>query len=321
MVFSNLKMSHKNDTLDSDDDAPESLSLSQSKASAKKYDDIRLATEANTKRKLKEKNRRMDEILKERSTNNRSKPGRRNGDSTSKIKDGSTISERSLSNEKGPSVEREGESNEDGPLADEQSEEVASNSDDEFAGFRAGQSSAASEDDDLAMESDESEDLTKDENMSEMSGTESESDTLSISEKTGRKQSQREQLDNLPDHFFSSALSTITPPKSPDKKKKVNFKTESNKLHQSRLRKHKSHKAKDIVVGSKTVRTVDAKKLQTSIAASRTVPPTKVKRFFETSLGLGSYKKGFRTIWERKPTNIVVNRSHLLPARSFVRNG
>ena len=227
-------MPHIDNSSDSEDDAPESLSLSQSKAAAKKYDNIRLSTEATAKRKLKEKNKKMDEILKERSASNqKGKPGKKDDDQ-----------HRASKRVKLDTSEKEGQSSTERPLVEDKQgdDDVISDAEEEFEGFgAASQSSSASEEDE--NDSEDSGISNEDESAS---GTDSESDAVSEGE---RRQNSKGQSDYLPDHIFSSALSKLVSPATVNRNKKTKLKIGNEELHQSRRKKHRANKVKDTVIG------------------------------------------------------------------------
>ncbi|OBZ78006.1 hypothetical protein A0H81_01657 [Grifola frondosa] len=291
----------------SDDDAPEAFSFGSSKKTAKGAQDAVQRFHAAEKLKQKEKNRERDRALKERSAQANAK--RKAGAAgKSKVK-------------KLPIVESESEGDEDaeGGERDDletrmeramREAEEESSSDEDAAEDHSG----GSDEDDVESRSDADEDeqmsldgnAEEDDEMSESGGDEDEVPTAPKS---------RTNPNYLPDHLFKSAFSQASQsssakrpaahaPKAPPKK-----------------RKRTKRGSQDIVLGSRTIRTLPSSSEGIPSIASRALrPPTRTKRFLNRSLNLkGSVAAAKTKGWERRPANLGVMKRNG-PAAGFVRN-
>lgn len=220
-------MQHHSDT--SDDEAPESFSLSVTKKTAKKAAHELQQFHASEKQKSKGRRRQRDQILKER----RAQADARNP----KAEDGKVAGE----SDAGGDVEledrmqramREAAEESEGHSGEEGSEDGTD--DDE------GESSDEGEEEDVDMLSGSSEEDSEDENDEK---------TLPGRTSTSKLPKSSQKLDYLPDHVFSAAFSQSKASTSKSKSKsKVGAKTDGTpKLSTKRRRVKRS--SKDTVIG------------------------------------------------------------------------
>ncbi|KAF7350562.1 hypothetical protein MSAN_01615900 [Mycena sanguinolenta] len=123
---------------------------------------------------------------------------------------------------------------------------------------------------------------------------------------------------HLPDHLFASAFAS-----TPSTKKSL--RTPVAKPMKTKKRKRSTPGAKDLVVGSRTLRIASASTISRPVPA--TLPSRKIRKFTDRALSLkataatGRGKKNAKG-WERVPANLGVLRrtTHGPPAAGFVRN-
>ncbi|EJD08502.1 uncharacterized protein FOMMEDRAFT_16847 [Fomitiporia mediterranea MF3/22] len=311
-------ISNTNSSDNDDDDAPEAITLDQSKEHAKQLNEARQAAESDAKRKRKEKNRRTDENLKKRALETR-------GESTSapkkKLKTsvkGKHAEESSVSDDRQNLEDRmeramreaQAEEDEDGGDAwggfGEQSEpKTGSGSDIEYG--QASDDSRSNSDGEQGNLNfaDDYDDTEEEEEFDE--------ELLNM---PPQKQSR---MEYLPDHLFTDALSKT---QASNEQKSPPLKTTLKSKPERKRKPNRKGRTKDIILGSKVVRKVAPKVSHITSTASRTLPPGKVRRFYEDRLDLQA-KSRSRThnAWDRKAANIGNMRSSTLPAANFVRNG
>ncbi|XP_006456361.1 hypothetical protein AGABI2DRAFT_228284 [Agaricus bisporus var. bisporus H97] len=280
---------------DSESDAPETVTLTQSKKSSRKQTaDIRKA-EATVREKARVKNREKDRKLKERAAS-------RKGNDEKEFVDG-------LDKGKGKGGEERVEDEDEEDLetrmlrAMNDAEDEESEGEREFEAFDDGSSF-----DDSSMDEDESEFKGPGDDDEEMSTDEAD---LISTERPARSNSKPNNY--LPDELFQAAFSQ--PPNKPKNGSESNKKVVT-KTDKSRKKASSSSKAKDILVGSRTVRTFQPSKFQSVPSTSN--PSTKANKFLDRALGLKGQKLR-RKGWERKPANIGILRRNG-PAAHFVRN-
>ncbi|KAL5483431.1 hypothetical protein ACEPAI_8662 [Sanghuangporus weigelae] len=294
------------DISDNEDIAPETITLSDSKKHAKRLNKVQQTAESDAKRQRKERNRRRDENLKRRAQETRGDDKRRNERRLQREKTNENEDEETRNLEarmqramQEADVEEDDEKESWGDFEDQEDIEVGVGT-----GSDSDSSDHPSEENELS--SDESIYDVEEEGMGEGP--------------SDAEPSNDPELDYLPDHLFSEALSKKATTRS---KKDSSLDEQSLKTKSNQERKlTKKRKTKDIVLGSKTIRTISPKSTRVSLAASGTLPPGKVKRFYESHLNLrsnhASSKRG--SSWDRKAVNIGVLRSSTSPAAHFVRN-
>ncbi|KAL5521168.1 hypothetical protein ACEPAG_9090 [Sanghuangporus baumii] len=293
------------DISDNEDIAPEIVTLSDSKRHAKRLNEVQQTAESDVKRRRKERNRRRDENLKRRAQETRGDDKKRNErrlqrEKTNENEDEETrVLEARMQRAMQEAVAEEGDEKESwGDFKDQEDIEVGV-----ATGSDSDSSDHPSEENGLA--SDES-----------MCGVEEEGMGEGPSD---AEPSNDPELDYLPDHLFSEALSkkAATQSKKDSSLNEQSLKTKSNQ----KRKPAKKRKTKEVVLGSKTIRTISPNFSRVSLAASGTLPPGKIKRFYESHLNLrsnhASSKRG--SSWDRKAASIGVLRSRS-PAAHFVRS-
>ncbi|RPD56503.1 hypothetical protein L226DRAFT_531358 [Lentinus tigrinus ALCF2SS1-7] len=311
----------------SDDEAPEAVSFGSSKKSAKGERDAVEQFNASEKLKRKEKNRAIDHALKERSATSK-------GMGKGKARDlGKNVASSDEEDEEG-SDEGGGEG---GPSrrdlearmarammeADEEDDEEDGSAFEGFSGeedveMEGGEDQ--SEDDDMvdgkeAFDEDEDEEETEQDVDDEM-GAGSEEDEEE-DEEVGfpTKLPTSSKRNYLPDHLFKSALS-----KTSSKGSKIIFDDTSRPSpppSKQQKRKRTKSSPKDILLGSRTIRTLPKANAIPVKGLSR---PRRVEKFARSSINLkGDPLKSRTKGWTRKSANLgVMKRSG--PAANFVRN-
>ncbi|TCD61191.1 hypothetical protein EIP91_008797 [Steccherinum ochraceum] len=266
----------------SDDEAPEAVSFNSSKKTTKNEQAAVQKHHATEKQKRKEKNRNRDKALKERAAVAQVVL-RRKGKATAEGK-----SELEARMERAMR-DAEGESDEEDEDTDELEEDVALGSDEEFE--------------------DTSEDAVMDDagSINEEDGDEAEDDDDDDEEtpisQTTRRQPPKSTPNYLPDHLFASAFSQpqshTSSPKQLSKRKP--------KEQSTKKRKRSKKSSKDIVVGSRTIRTLPS---VASEAPTALRPTRGVDVFVKRSLNLtGNSKKAKTRGWERRAVNVGVLRT------------
>ncbi|KAI1792326.1 hypothetical protein LXA43DRAFT_1007632 [Ganoderma leucocontextum] len=298
----------------SDDEAPEAVSFGTSKKTAKGEQDAVKQHHAAQKQKRKEKNRAIDLALKDRSTNTKGK-GKAVGVGSGKQ---SKEAEATMPDEEDSSVDDAEEGKSGGPSREELEERMAramreaegesgsEEDDEEFEGLE----------DDVEMDGEDEEMGDEDEEMG--SADEDEDDDGEEEDQDGpltKPSSTSRKGDYLPDHLFKSALSHIG--------KKIVFDDDapllSPKDSPPRKRKRTKRTSKDILLGSRTIRTLSKPTAVAPAAAKGLAPPRRVDKFVKTSLNLkGDAAKAKAKGWNRQPANLGVMKRHG-PAAHFVR--
>ncbi|KAN0101025.1 hypothetical protein V8E55_001009 [Tylopilus felleus] len=299
----------------SDDDAPEVVSHSTSKASAKRVQKALHDFEAEEKARRKARNRERDQKLKERARVTR-------GEKTGGKLKGVRFTDQG---------ENEGESGEErsdvdvdddvearmlramrdaaGEAESGEGEDDEHDNEDEFRGFgmdlgddmasSSGSFSAQDEDDeDARMSLGESDSIdpeapTDDEEMDK------DEETLQASICRRSKKA-----DYLADDLFAAAFASQN--SKPVPKKRVE--PAQQETVKKRRRKF-STRPKDLVIGGRTIRTLPRHSDPRSQATARTVPSARVRRFVDQSLamkGKQALLKAKKKGWERRAANVGV---------------
>ncbi|KAF9449631.1 hypothetical protein P691DRAFT_799125 [Macrolepiota fuliginosa MF-IS2] len=284
----------------SDSDAPEAVSLSQSKKSIQQQNAGIRQAQVLAQQKTKLKNREKDQKLKERAAKNKNDDQvllKKRGEKKVVVEDPEGgdeviggVEARTLRAMKDAQVEDDDEDDED------------------FDEFREGSSfdgAFMDEDEDASGGSDDDEEgSNSDEAMeSQISEDEAEADSDSDVE----PESQPKKSNYLPDEIFKAAFSQTAKPKAA--KKDILSKKQQKK-------RKRTSTPKDVIVGSKAIRTLAS--TARPISSNAAVPSSKIKKFLDRTLALkGQTMRG--KSWERRPANIGVLRRNGPPAH-FVRN-
>ncbi|KAI0266454.1 hypothetical protein BC834DRAFT_843066 [Gloeopeniophorella convolvens] len=301
----------------SDSDAPEAVTLSNSASAAKGRDRALKEFHTAEKQKARERNRRRDERLKAQAEGRRRTPA--------------TMGQSKLDAEDHEEEDNEGGSDEDARLharmaramgdAEWGSDESGAESEGEWGGVGGpgeerlrGVSADEDEDEDVGMSEDEeysgAEDGT-DEDMGGKEGSESDED---------EDDATLEPLSSkyLPDHLFTAALSKPRPAET----KRTSQATPQARPVRKRRRVHP--RAKDVVLGSRTVRTLSPSSAGAPTPASgTTAPPARVNKFLANALALKSVTKKNSKVpprWERRAPHLGVHkRTTGAPVSGFAR--
>ncbi|KAI0653870.1 hypothetical protein C8Q70DRAFT_1058983 [Cubamyces menziesii] len=312
------KRKHQDDASSSEDDAPEAFSFGTSKKAAKGEQQAVHQFHASQKLKQKEKNRAIDRKLKERAAEGKGK---------GKAKDVGASHWEKATRGKGSAQQdsEDGEGSEAGDedsgrnaleermaRAMREAEEEDSDIDEEgsaFAGFSGAE--AATEDQDLEDSEDEDEEMLESEgeedseaeDVEDEGGSDEEEDEEEDEDEEMASESEDESEDEvepspssnpstkkrnyLPDHLFKSALA-----KAATQNTKIRFGDEeysSSRTPASPPTKRRRAKRaeKDIMLGSRTIRTLPKASNAISPAAAKGLPPPRrVKKFINYSLNL-----------------------------------
>ncbi|KLO12323.1 hypothetical protein SCHPADRAFT_425960 [Schizopora paradoxa] len=291
------KRKHVRSDDDSDSDAPEETSLAQGKADFKKKEADVQSARNEARRKAKDANRQKDAKLKQRA------------EATRGSKDGAVREELSVEDRMERAM-REAAGEEDG------SEEE----DGTYGSNERGEGSSSSGSEDEAMEEDGDSD-----EESEFGGFADDSESIKQTRSTRTERSSNP--DYLPDEIFESGLSSLAKESrgSNQNATKKQKRLETKKTHQTKNKHRHGGSVKDIVFGSKVIRTLPSSKsiITKAAAASRTLPPKNAKHFLHKTLGLrnDSSEQVKRNGWEHRAANVgsLQTRSGL-PAARFVRN-
>ncbi|CAL1710491.1 unnamed protein product [Somion occarium] len=281
-------------SVSSDDEAPEAISFNSEKKAAKGRDAALQQFQSEERLKTKEKNRRKDQALKERALSKR-KPDVK-GKAGPSRDDLEARMERAMRD----AAEQSGSD-----LEDEEPEE--------FEGFNADDSEA----DEFSEASDDSvsDESSEDELPVHVREDGEEEESPSEEEDVPpRKPSQK--LDYLPDHLFTAAFSQ--PETSSGAKRKA---AASQKDTPTKKRRRLKKTNKDIVIGSRTIRTVPK--------SSDSLVSTPVSKELRTSAGVNKFVKKSLNVqgksqiaktkgWDRRPVHLGVMRRNG-PAAQFVR--
>ncbi|TDL20583.1 hypothetical protein BD410DRAFT_829631 [Rickenella mellea] len=309
---------------DEEDESPETVSLSQSRATAKGKEIALNNAATREKQKRKESNRLRDLKLKQRAEETRGSTSKtiqlRSGsaDSSDGEKQAKKGKERSGNRATEMSVEDRMERamreamEEDGTDADSGADSGGDDEDMEFGQDNSEQSGFSDDEEEGGALGSSTGDSEGEDNEDE--GTRDLKGSHSRNIPQWKKAAQEEYL---PDHIFAAAAAT-----APSRQTKSSDKTPAGKLKPSEKQKKKRRRrqgGKDLIIGAKTIRTLPQPRIAAPIlAAASTVPPRRVTKFVKRSLGLtkgDAKRKG----WERRPVNIGSMRSSAGPPAHFVR--
>ncbi|KAI9057697.1 hypothetical protein FKP32DRAFT_1597909 [Trametes sanguinea] len=332
-----------NDSGSSDDEAPETFSFGTSKKAAKGEEVAVRQFHAAQKLKQKEKNRAIDRKLKERAADSKGK---------AKAKDAALSHWEKATKGKGAadrdSDDGEGSGGEEGAARSALEERMAramreaEEEDSELDGEASASDDLSGEDVDMDEaegfgeefgDEDEEFDEEGDEEDSEEEGEEDEVEDEDMASEDDEDESESEEdhqssysnpskqnRNYLPDHLFKFALSHATP-----RNNKITFDDEDSLPSRAPASLHKRRRAKrsakDILLGSRTVRTLSKTSEAISPAAAKGLPPPRrVEKFIKHSLNLkGDVNRSKTKGWARRAANLGVMRRNG-PAANFVRN-
>ncbi|KAH9923818.1 uncharacterized protein B0H18DRAFT_1013523 [Fomitopsis serialis] len=308
---------------ESEDDAPETFSFNTSKVAAKDAEHALQRYQTAEKQKLKKLNRERDRLRKEQA---QAKAAATAGSGKGKGKGASEESDSEDELEGRPKSglearmeramqEAEQESNED-----DEAEEAWGGLGSEDASnrtHRAGDRDGTSDD-----SSDEDSDATGDvhsSNASQSDSSDSEEDP-DLEEAPAPRKKAPTTPTYLPDHLFKAAFSTSA---SSSKRRldTADEPSESRPRKKQRKRTKRSGKGTDVVVGSRTIRTLAPTSSAVPTPTPRAMmPPPRVNKFLSRSLNLKGKPEPARAKgWERRAANVGVMKRNG-PAASFVRN-
>ncbi|PCH37126.1 hypothetical protein WOLCODRAFT_167324 [Wolfiporia cocos MD-104 SS10] len=305
----------------SDDEAPESFSFGTSKAAAKGEQGALHQFQAAEKQKNKRKNQERDRVLKERAAQAKANAVR-------KGKGKAAPAKKAAVEKKEESHERHNAHGEDDletrmKRAMKEAEEESDIEDD--AEGRNGSKDGLEESD--AESAEDEANSSSDRGVEEEEGEEEEEEEEEEKE-GGRDESEDEEYrkplptspskkNYLPDHLFQSALSKV--PSTSSSKRKLDVSGgESKPPAKKRKRAKRTGKGKDILVGSKMIRTLPQP--STTPVPRAMIPPGNTKKFLKRTLQLKSSASNSKVKgWERRAANVGIMRRNG-PAASFVRS-
>lgn len=325
------------DAEESDDDAPEAVSLSTAKQSAKAQEESVRKVQQSVKEKEKEKRRKKEQALKERAEKNKAVATASGKGSKSKAED-----------KKGKSKEVEVVADEDGDDEEEDEDEMdeetrklqermmkamdaAEDESDEGEDFGVdedgdGESDSDDEDEqgydsetipgfkgfgdpDAAFDSDEEAELEEEDDSDEERESDEDDD--------GKNDEQRalddfeRRVNHLPDHLFEAAFSFAPTPPSTKGKFKATEEASHAQSHPSRKRR-RSTKDMELNLGSKRVRVLST--MANGVPkAPLAQPSAKVNKFLNRTLALKGKTGKAKLGWERRP-GMCTSFTHLLHA-------
>ncbi|KAF8546577.1 hypothetical protein OG21DRAFT_1599831, partial [Imleria badia] len=322
-----LRKTRKIHDASSDDDAPEVVSHSTSKADAKRNQKALHDFEVDEQARRKARNRERDQKLKERA---RVTKGGKTGE---KIK-GVRFMDQAMAEEDG------GESGDDvearmlramrdaaGEVESGEGDHDNDDDDGEFMGFGQGMDLG----DDMASGSDSSLAQDGDDGDAKMSLGESDSidadaptddeemdddeDTTSLQAPNIHRASRKANYlaDDLFAAAFASQNSKLAPKKSAEAAQQQTIKKRRRKF---------IARPKDLVIGGRTIRTLPRPSDPRSQATARSVPSARARRFVDQSLamkGKQALLKAKKKGWERRPANVGIMKHQGAP-HAFARS-
>ncbi|KAL0953685.1 hypothetical protein HGRIS_004881 [Hohenbuehelia grisea] len=282
---------------ESDNDAPEAISLTSSKQTARKESAALTAAQAAARQRTKEKNRARDRKLKERALETRLARD-------AVEEDGSARKRRKIEAHGADGVDSEGgEDSEDDGSASGRSESDE-DGEEEFHGF--GDAPAAEQDASSDEDAQAGSDYAGSVHLYEPSSNDDDG-SAEEPENDLPNSSLISSAHHLPDHLFASAFASKPSPRS---------QSASTSAKKPAKRPRSGSKPKDIVVGSRVVRSLSNS--YSAPSGAGTVPSRKVREFADRSLGLQGGRP-LRMGSRRRPAHLGVLKTNGPPAR-FVRN-
>ncbi|KAF7791166.1 hypothetical protein EIP86_002177 [Pleurotus ostreatoroseus] len=287
----------------SDDEAPEALSFSSSRQAAKAQDEALQQFHATEKQKLKDRRRERDRVLKDRKAQAKGK-GKASEDGGKSMSKGKgkrkDVEAEESANEEDLGAESAGETSDHAELEarmaramkDAEAEDDEGDDGDEDEDAIEDESEHESESE--RSSADQNEDMTSSEDDSDLENDDEES-----LERPSKKPKVTRNLDYLPDHLFSSALSEAASLSTTSAKVKSKPAIATAK---PRKRKRVARSSKDLVVGTRTIRTLSTQSQSVAPPAKKTLaPPPAVTKFVGRTLNLRNKDSTARTKgWERR---------------------
>ncbi|KAI0954215.1 hypothetical protein AcV7_007508 [Taiwanofungus camphoratus] len=306
---------------ESDDDAPEVFSFGSSRKAAQGEQDSLQQFRLAEKSKQKQKNRERDRVLKERAEQAKAR---------AKTKGKAKEVENRRVTRAAEDDESEGKPQRNGGRDDlearmERAMREAAEESDSDSGMEGPRSRQGSPADDSEMgdgdgtQEENSEGARDEDVMSEVNEDEDDAEE-GLSDNGEEESSPPSRFsashNYLPDHVFESAFSTMSGPSLSSRRSPPTATLKST----SKKRKRMKRSSKDMIIGSRTIRTLSTTPHATPLASSRTMPPAPVNKFLKRSLNVkGDAAKSKIKGWERRPANLgIMKRSG--PAASFVRH-
>jgi len=296
-------------TSSSDDEGPESFSFGTLKDAAKQRESQLQQFQTAQRQRKKERNKERDKTLKERASQSKKEPkgksviveiAEEDDDETNMRAGKASDPERDDLEDRMERAMREAE-DESGLGSEESDPEMG-----------AGKLEFRDEDEHEAVEEegtgDEDEGMSEQEEIDQQESSEDEESLISS-----------KNPNYLPDHVFASAFSKAEPPSLASSLKRKAKQTSSQPTtKRRRIRKPK----KDIIIGSRTIRTLPqtGQRGISSAVSTPLQPPGKINKFLSRSLNLsGSSANAKVRGWERISANLGVLRRNG-PAAHFARN-
>jgi len=266
---------------DTDSDAPEAVSLSQSKKHSKIHEAAIQQAQAAQKEKTRLRNQKRDKKLKDQAAHSKKKLKEKDAEEDPQLH---ARMERAL---------REAVDEAEGTESNDSDDD-----DETFPDFEAASSPVSGDEDD-------------DDNGDEM-------DAEPTSTQPPSPAQPKRNPKHLPDYLFTSAFAAqAEKAKSLSKsssKRKATDDEDLTQTSQKRKRARSTAVPKDVLIGSRAIRTLSQ---NSHPSGAGTLPSAKVKKFLNRTLALKGGKPRNRG-WERKPVNIGVMKRDG-PAASFVR--
>ncbi|OJA08257.1 hypothetical protein AZE42_02068 [Rhizopogon vesiculosus] len=321
-----MARSRPSDPTSSDDDAPEVVSHSISKSNAKRAEKTIRGFEAEENARKKSQNRERDRKLKERAvvtrmgklSDNALRKGKRKaerepdlesdgGASEGSAEDGETPEDSALEMRMRRAMEDAAAEIGDGDDEDNNGDPEDLSDEDMDGG--SGESGIGEEMSELDTESGLEEDgEVEDASMEDESGDEDEDQILPLPMKSSAK------AQYLEDGLFASAFASQNT-HAVDTATKLSQKVQPSRKRQRRPLKH----AKDLLVGTRTIRTLPNPLRSKIRSTAHTIPPQKIRKFIDQRLALkGKLTSAKARGWERRPVNVGVMKCTGAPS-GFVR--
>ncbi|KAF8959861.1 hypothetical protein BDZ97DRAFT_1374089 [Flammula alnicola] len=277
---------------DEDSDAPEAVSLSQSRKQVKKLESERKNAELAARQNKRAQNRERDRKLKERAEKNSVKA---KGKGKEVEPDGlEARMERAMREAQEESGEDEDEDEMSGRCEDLEGIGMGSDEDEEDSG----------------SDGDSEEDSEEDSEGSGLEGDDGDEEEEGEEKEPPKSQKTKFNPDHLPDELFAAAFAS-----KPKRTADSELDNENETTKRPAKKRKFSNVPKDVVVGSCAIRMLSN---STQPSTPSTLPSRKVKQFLDRTLALKGGKQRAKG-WERRPVNIGVLRRDG-PAVSFVRN-
>ncbi|KIM47280.1 hypothetical protein M413DRAFT_7808 [Hebeloma cylindrosporum] len=279
---------HSDSSEDEGSDAPEAVSLSQSKKHIQKLETSRKNAEIAQRQSKREKNRERDRKLKERAEKNKDEAAAVKSSAKGK---GKVVESRNKDDELEARMERAMQEAQEESSEDEDEDEDKAESSSQYEEFE-GISVNAQEDEDDNDSSVADEHADDDESQDD-------SEDVPVPEQPPKSQKTRFNPDHLPDELFAAAFASKPKRKTPaENSEKDDDPTKSRPTKKTKS----SNVQKDVVIGSRAFRMLPN---STQPSTPATLPSRKVKQFLDRTLALKGGKQRTKG-WERRPGEFIV---------------